>query len=319
MKTNTFTHKFATCAAVSALALAAHTAGAALLVHEPFDYTGENVSIVGLDGGVGFDGAWNGSGFNQAHTVGRTSFASGAGTTVNSDGGLDFLPLISSGSGLSRFGNAGQREANRILTTTAQSALTQDNTSMWFSVLMSATDNGAARVASFLFGNQTFETSGGGLAAEGQGFGVAFRTDSNGSMSPGDGSPNALAFLDSQNATIGLATGFTPVTQPGATHQDTILVVGKINWNPIGTDDELFIFNITQPGGPAPDESDAIASLTGDFDQSTWDTIAVYDSGFSIVDEIRMGTSFDAVTPIPEPSTAALAALAGLGLLRRRR
>ncbi len=272
------------------------------LVYEPFDYPGENVSINGLDGGVGFDGAWNGGGWFQGHHVGRTDFNNGTGTTINSIGGLEFPGLATSGSGLSRFGNGGQREANRILSETAQSDLTQDNTTIWFSVLMSADTAGVARVASLIFGNQTFvaesgNSDNGRLAEEGQGFGVGFRTDSNGGWSGGSGSPNALAFLDSRDATVDEATDFEPVTQDGATHQDTILVVGKINWNPVGMDDELFIFNITDVADPEPDESDAIASLTADFDQSTWNTIAIHDSGFSILDEIRMGTSYHAVVP----------------------
>ena len=69
-----------------------------------------------------------------------------------------------------------------------------------------------------------------------------------------------------------------------------------------------------------PDESTAIASLTADFDQTTWDTLSIRDTGTVIFDEIRFGTSYAAVTGVPEPTRALLlaVALASMALRRRR-
>lgn len=310
--------------AVTSAALISGPAAAALFVHEPFDYAGVNQNINTRNGGTGFGGAWAAGGFGGNNLdTGRTSFAPGVpGTTVNGVGGLEFPGLETSGSGLARFGTAGQRQASRILSTTAHAALTQDNTTIWFSILMGAPSSNA--FGTFIFGTDPLlasnladrPTDSGNLSAEGQGFGVGFRTDNGGVAGGGSGSPNAVAFVDSYSASVDVGS-FIPTLQPGGTHRDTVLIIGKINWNPAGTADELFLFNMTSLGGPAPDESDAIATLTADFDQTTWDRIAIWDTGTTIFDEIRLGTSFNAV--IPEPSTALLSGFALLTLLRRRR
>ena len=55
-----------------------------------------------------------------------------------------------------------------------------------------------------------------------------------------------------------------------------------------------------------------------DLDQSQFDTLNISGVKF-YVDELRIGTTFADVTPIPEPATMTLLALGGLALLRRRR
>ncbi len=290
--------------------------GPALLLYEPFDYPGENQDITGQNGGFGFDGAWSGSGFGQAHVTGRTNFASGAGTTINAVGGLDFPGLPTAGSALSRFGNAGQREASRTLSDSARAALTQNDTTVWFSLLLGPTVNEGARVATFIFGTDRFhvgsdhhDSFNGTLSAEGQAFGVGLFIEhpDGGHWAPGSGSPNAVAFVNSRVAIAEEASDFTPTAEAEATHQNTVFVVGKINWTPNGTPDELFLFNVTSVDLPEPDEADAIASLAADVDQSTWNTIAVWDSGFSIIDEIRMGTTYKAVLGRPAPPATLIA------------
>jgi hypothetical protein len=82
----------------------------------------------------------------------------------------------------------------------------------------------------------------------------------------------------------------------------TVLIVGKINWKPNGTPDELLLFNVTDLFTEPP-ESAAIASITNlDFEQSAFDTVAMWDSSFSINDEIRFGNTFANVMGIHDPN-----------------
>ncbi|MBL7153630.1 MAG: LamG domain-containing protein, partial [Phycisphaerae bacterium] len=84
----------------------------------------------------------------------------------------------------------------------------------------------------------------------------------------------------------------------------TSLIVGKINWKPNGTPDELFLFNVTDLS-TEPAESEAFASITDlDFDQSAFDLIAMYDGTNSITDEIRFGNTFADVMGAPITNTA---------------
>ena len=297
-----------TAIAMTVVFVAAPAAAGTALVYEPFDYPGTNQNINNQDGGVGFDGAWIASGFGGNNfETGRTSFNVGSGTTVNEVGGLEFPGLATAGSGLARFGTAGQRHAYRLLSSAAQEALTEDNTTIWFSILLGSPNNN--RFGTFIFGDTELFAGGsfpnGNMNGAGQGFGVGFRTDNDGVAVGGSGSANAVAFINSDSATVDVGS-FVPVLQSGGTHHDTMLIVGKIIWNPDGTPDELFLFNITDVSMGEPDEEDAIASLTADLDQSTFDRISFWDTGTSIFDEVRIGTSFASVVPESELAIVAL-------------
>lgn len=290
--------------AASLLATAWLAAGvhAEPLVLEQFDYEGVDQPLNGLDGGEGFAGPWVVDGWGRNYDVGRTIFAPNPGVlgnTVNERGGLDFDGLPTAGSALARYGTAGQRGAHRELSASAQAALTADNTTIWFSVLASPPNNN--RFGTLIFGTDRLialqgATDNANLSSPtGQGFGVGFRTDNGGIAGGGPGSPNAVAFASSASATVDIGS-YVPPLAPGGTHHDVVLVVGKINWRPQGTDDELFLFNLTSSSDPEPAESAAIASLAADMEQSTWDMISLQDTGSTIYDEIRFGTSFGDVT-----------------------
>lgn len=279
--------------------LAAGMASAELVLLEQFDYEGTDQPLNGLDGGDGFAEPWVVGGWSRNYDIGRTQFAPGPGTTVNDRGGLEFEGLPTAGSALARFGTAGQREAHRELSAAAKAALTQDNTTIWFSALIGA-PTGPHKYGTLIFGTDPLlAVQGAGDNANlssptGQAFGVGLRTDNGGLAGPGSGSPNAVAFIDSASATVEVGT-YVPPLAAGETHHETVLVVGKINWNANGTEDELFLFNISSVSDPVPAEGDAVASLTADFDQSNFDVIGLQDTGSTIYDEIRFGTTFESV------------------------
>ncbi|MHC4740665.1 MAG: LamG domain-containing protein [Planctomycetota bacterium] len=266
------------------------TANAAIVIEEQFIYEPVQANIDGMDGGTGFDGPW------------VSTISHGRIYWIHSPG-LEFDTLPVAGNALSRFGSAGRAEAHRPISAASQAALTRDNTTIWFGQLFAGT--AANRNAMFIFSTESIKHTDNPyqLSAPGDGFGFTSANISAGVGSNGDGSINAIAFDNSVEATFVKGT-YTPAPLTA-----TSLIVGKINWKPNGTPDELFLFNITDMSSE-PAESEAFASITADLDQSAFDTVAMYDGTNSITDEIRFGNTFgDAVgTPItyaasnPDPS-----------------
>nr|MBX2851638.1 hypothetical protein [Phycisphaeraceae bacterium] len=68
-----------------------------------------------------------------------------------------------------------------------------------------------------------------------------------------------------------------PTVDANGTHHDTWLVVGKINGKADGTADEVFLYSLDAVPGSEPLEGAAVASLTADLDQSTFDRITYHD------------------------------------------
>ena len=259
------------------------------IIKEQFDY--DPGLITGRNGGIGFGGAWSFSkSHGQDYKTGITVYSNGTGTTLNEDTGLSFSTLPVAGSALSRYGSAGRSEANRTISVASQTALTADNTTIWFSVLISPPS--AHRYASFLFGTESLGHSDlGDLKAVGEGFGFTLTAVGGGD---GGGAINALAFDGSIDPIIAAGT-FTAVIQPGGTHYDPVMIVGKINWKPNGTPDELYLFSVSDLT-IEPAEVDAFASIINlDLDQSGFDILSVCDTNSAIFDEIRFGGTFVSV------------------------
>jgi hypothetical protein len=109
------------------------------------------------------------------------------------------------------------------------------------------------------------------------------------------------------------------------------IIVGKIQWDAdTGGEDIITVVRFLETDTLSEAAFDALVALKPDLssahwtankpnlDQSQFDVLNV--SGTKMfVDEIRVGTTFSDVTPIPEPVTMSLLALGGLALLRRRR
>ncbi len=274
-----------------------------LLVYEPFDYSGTNSNVHLRNGGVGFDTEWTVAtavGSNDYQT-GRTTFSYGAGTTVNPAGGLEFPNLPTVGSALTRHGPSGQRHAHRRLSAQARSQLTGDNTTAWFSLLVSAPKDNA--FGTFYFGDGSFYLSAtdprtGSLTFPGgTGFGVTLRLEDDGISRSGAGRPSAIVFPLGTSYGVIDEGSYLPPLQQGATHRDTTMVVGKMNWKPVGQEDELFLFRVEDTLAGEPAESTAIASVKADMNQAGWQRARMWDKGATIFDEIRMGTSYRSVVP----------------------
>jgi hypothetical protein len=249
-------------------------AGAVTVVEEQFIYEPVQANINGQDGGIGFEGPWV-----STISHGRIYWIRSPGlefTDVNSSE----LPVA--GHALSRYGAAGRAQAHRLLSEESKAVLTGDDTTMWFSVLFQAP--AAHRQAAFLFGTDPFTTAiPPVLAAAGDGFGFTLLDPVE--SGNGDGTINALAFNGST----------VPTVVPGTFNPDvaTSLIAGKINWKPEGTPDELYLFNVTDMSAEPPEEAAMVSITNLDFDQSAFDTVAMWDTNNAIFDEIRFGATFD--------------------------
>ncbi len=270
--------------AMAMLVLTAASANADLIVEEQFIYEAGQLDT--LNGGIGFDGPWVATkSHGRDYQVGLTEFADIK--NLNADSGLSFSTLRVAGSALSRFGSAGRAQAHRTISAASQAALTRDNTTIWFSQLFAGPANN--RNAVFIFSTQSIKHTDNPyeLSAPGDGFGVATASIVGGVGGNGNGSINAVAYDNSITVTSFVEGTYTPDPTTA-----TSLIVGKINWKPNGTPDELFLFNVTDMS-TEPAESEAFASITNlDFDQSAFNTVAMYDGTNSVTDEIRFGNTF---------------------------
>lgn len=95
----------------------------------------------------------------------------------------------------------------------------------------------------------------------------------------------------------------------------TALLVLKFDF--VGDVVSLFV-NPSSLGGLAPLTPDATVAIDSTFGFKSVAWYAGRDPGFGSLDELRIGTTFASVTPIPEPAALGLLVPAGALLLRRR-
>ena len=288
------------------------SAQSALLVQESFDYS-VDATIDGQNGGTGFSGAWSGT-----NTAGGNSY------TV--ENGMSFPGLTTVGGSAGRDARDGRHVINRTLSGAAQSALTGDNTTVYFSILMDPRSSSISGNApfenntrgTFVFGSSALSDASGAtpgiFGAASSGIGVAFNGSNGGTV-------NNTTFENSNIVGVSYA-GTTGATITGGTGPlgDVIsMIVGEITWSPNGSDDVINLYNVTDPNAGLPGA--AFATINVDLDQSTFNTISYAEGQASQIDEIFFGESLAdvGVSAIPEPSSALLLGLSGLALLRRRR
>jgi hypothetical protein len=250
-------------------------------------YEGFNYSVgSGLNaqsGGAGWGNAWNTNA--STFTVASGSVSNPQNTLATSGNRLDLAPTGSF--------------------TTAGRSLSTDLTgvnggSVWLSFTITRTSTVSGGYGGIVIGNDA-----GSSATTGRLF---------------VGNPGSFDNWSLERAGGGVVSNsnFTVTQNP------TALLVVNIQFNPNGAETILLYVNRT-PGGSAPGTPDA--SLTNldinptPANPSVTDLGVWYQSSGYQIDEIRVGTSYADVTPVPEPALVLAVAAGGVGLftaLRRR-
>jgi hypothetical protein len=282
--------------------LVSGTAQAAMVIYDGFDY---DVGSLGGKGGseLGLSGTW---------TVNTTSVSSGS---------LGYGSLQTTGNSVGpTSANQNRFMGSRAVASGTLDGLLDDGDTLWFSVVAGYGAGGNrtnSRLAfsfgdsSFSSGNFDYDLSGG----TGLGFTVGRFGSTNGKVvatqftteTASSASGFANNIFDPTEATI-------PASYPGlSTNTDVLLIVGRVTWGATDTID-LFL-----PGTDLALPGTAHSSLSVVVDQSAFDTITMQRGDVIVMDEIRFGSDYASVVPVPEPSTALLGGLGMLALLRRRR
>lgn len=288
---------------ITAVGLLAGQAQGAAVVHEDFDNAGAgDVAAQGFGpAGTGLDGNWSAN-------FGGTSFIK------VQNGTMDTGDLASAGGEYAARNFSGGFEIWNTSAALGGSGLLADGEELWFSYVFQTTGFSAGGWGGFALGNGTMDTTSNGMRTESatQALGVTLQVGTR---------------LYASHWTAGDGTSPTVSgTFAGVADATPTLVVGKIEWGAnAGANDTLTIYT------PALDDLGTLGtghSISVNIaDQSSFTTLTVSsrdvnsnNGGYNFYDEIRIGASYEDVTPaVPEPTSLALLGLGGLLVARRRR
>lgn len=281
-------------------ALIALSLNAQPAIYESFDYT---------------DGALAGNGTGTTGLAGDWTSSTSSNPQAVFSPGLSFNNLSTTGGAVQRPSLQGADFSQVQISAGAQSTLTADNSTIYFSFLV-RTDFGNEK-----FDNNTFylgtsdapdaawEPRSGDDVTPGSGFGFVV-----------NGQDDSSRFLQGF-ASDGVGTSLTTGSLASYVNDDpaeTLMIAGQIDWAANGSNDVMTLWNVVDPSAGLGTN---LVSLSADLDQSTFDTLTILSRQRGSFDEIRFGTSLADVSVIPEPSAfALLSGLLGLGwvMLRRR-
>jgi MYXO-CTERM domain-containing protein len=297
------TIRISTCA----LLVSATLSNAALLVYEGFNYADGN--LLGGNSGIGWNGAWG-------------NVANPAGTATGSNvvtGGVYFG------------GDAtGANTANSVIFRDLATEFGADGTTIWISVQMQRLG--------------LLDTPGGapdGVAPDVNGGGTSWVRPQNWALfdvTSATGQSERLSFGEGTRTTNDADT-FGLLVSGSATNAATVWSTAPVaNLNTalvrieygVGNVDTATLWMNPAPGDPAlltPSASttgnftfDRVRPFAGNRSNQTIDGVsAARNAAYGSYDEFMIGSDWSDVHPIPEAGTVALAGLAGLVLLRRRR
>jgi MYXO-CTERM domain-containing protein len=287
---------------------------AALLVYEGFDYTIGEDTLLAANGGTGFGGGYTANGAATTHgdiTAPTLSYTDSGGRALNTSGNqvlMDTTVNFRSMTGLNAGATAGL-------------------TTLYFSLLGQQTV-GTGRATNFAFFGGTGSLVTGEIFSLGHGTGI----NKDGASQPIAADYQWGVFTNGNGAN-GDTTDPTPYSNVSMLTAPAFAVLRvDLNGGANGTDDRFRLYV-----NPSLDAEPAVADveiLNGRNVLAAFSDIqsirpfsatgnAAYPAGSEATyDELRIGTTWADVTPftvVPEPGSAGLAALAALGLLRRRR
>jgi hypothetical protein len=267
----------------------------ALIIKESFSQdTSGGTGLSGKAGGTGLSGNWSTNNTNNIispTTIGYGDLSNAGGELqMTASGGTD--AFVSTSSALFDAG------------------LLADGATLWFSFMHEKTGVG------------------GNTNSKG---GFAFGTDRidgafNGTNMTNSGNGLGLQLLGSNVSAASWAGGgnFNSTGALGTLAADTsYFFVGRIEWGATAGDVEtITLYNPSTSSLGTLGAAISTTTMAG-VDQTLFDTISMTtrDAAEGIVkyDEIRFGSSYAFVSPIPEPSAALLGAIGFIALLRRRR
>ena len=336
--------RLAAWACVAAALLAAPTASAALLAYEPFDYQpGSTVTNGG--GGFGFADTWqvNSTNVNNFIAVaGSHSYTDSGGRVLVTSGNRAWATGNATNTGDDLGGNTGNAQSFRALSTPLGYLQPNDaSTTTWLSYLVESvntvltpyTGTGAeggtinyGRAAALQLFNTNAEQIAFGRASqnsEPDGYANDTLAVFNRGAAPQTVASNAaMNELHFVLVRIDHNPGFPPAGSGGIAGGNDVaymwvnpdLDVEPSTGTALMIDPQMFSGPPVNAGNNDRDyQFNRIRVFAGSNN-------ATVGYGSIQIDEIRIGTTFESVTPfVPEPSAGALAALAVVGLLRRRR
>jgi hypothetical protein len=267
----------------AAICLVPTASEAALLVYEGFDYPAGNLrGQNGGSGSIGWGGAWT----QQDNTT-----TGSAGSVVA--GSMEYSTLVTSGNRASipqTSGNAGRDW--RYFGSTISGLVHPE---IWISFVIQSSSDGANHAGIGLF-NNTSHTVGTEMTTIGKGsgdtWGYATGLSSAGNFSQSSTTPTTLSLL--------------------VYRFETDAVTGRAT-------SHLWV-NPSLGSTPATASADAFwAQQSGQFAFNRIRVSHAQAGATLSVDELRVGTSFADVAPVPEPASLGVLALGGMALLRRQR